>query len=140
MSAGQHAHSELSTIDNCQTWEKCFNTSKTKRIHLPIQQPGKQFFSFPWLITCSYMETLLKKSQTAVCELTSIFGAEVQEVMDGIHHLLLLSLQGRAVSCGPAQLGFQLPDHPALTPHQSLETSLLLLQRLQLFPVSHLHF
>lgn len=87
-----------------------------------------------------YMKTLLKQSQTAVCELTSIFGAEVQEVMDGIHHLLLLSLQGRAVSCGPAQLGFQLPDHPALTPHQSLETSLLLLQRLQLFPVSHLHF
>lgn len=59
MSAGQHAHSELSTIDNCQTWEKCFNTSKTKRIHLPIQQPGKQFFSFPWLITYKRQNMLL---------------------------------------------------------------------------------
>lgn len=71
---------------------------------------------------------------------TSIFGAEVEQVVDGVHHLLLLSLQGRAVPCGPAQLGLEFPDHPALPPHQGVEAPLLLLERLQLLAVSRLHF
>lgn len=73
-------------------------------------------------------------------ESTSVLGAEVEQVMDRVHHLLLLSLQGCAVSCRAAQLGFQLPDDPALAPHQVLQASFLLLQRLQLLLVPRLHF
>lgn len=70
---------------------------------------------------------------------TSIFGAEVEQVVDCVHHLLLLSLQGSAVSCGSAQLGLQIPDDGALPSHQSLETSLFLLQGIQFLLVSQLH-
>lgn len=72
-------------------------------------------------------------------ELTAIFGAKIEQVVDGVHHFLLLPLQGGAVPRGLAQLDFQLLDHPALPPDENLETSFLLLQSLQFVVVPHLH-